>query len=496
MTKLNKFPSLLLALCIGIGGNAYAGVPINSVNFPDAVLRNYVYSHFDANADSALSDEEIAAADSINLYKSHCYSLKGIEWLTALKHLNCSVSGLTEVDVSHNAELRYLNVYSTYVSKLNLSHNAKLEKLVCSYAALDSLDVSACVNLVELNCQLNKISKLDVSHCPELSVLNCATNALTTLDVSKNSKLRELYVFDNQLTSLSLDSNTKLVSLNCTGNKLDSLDVSRNTRITSLYCSENNLHWLDVSKNKRLSLLMCASNDLTKLDVSNNVYLSGIDCSHNAIADFDVSKSVDVVSINCSYNKLRSLDVSHNAEYLGTLKCDGNQLTSLDLSHNKKLATLSASENARTIAVERLVKSPGDTIAFVPVDSLPAILGGGFDFARLNQESMTGGSIVTHNDGRKILMFSADELKYDYNTGCTSSSGASSVTFTLRASAGGTPPSSIVEVAGDGKQLQSTAYYNIDGAFVGNTRPTECGVYVQVSKYVNGSIRSTKVLIK
>ena len=497
MTKLNVFPSLLLALCImGIGGNAEASVPINSVNFPDAVLRNYVSTHFDANADNELSDAEIAVADSINLYKSHCSSLKGIEWLTALKHLNCSVNGLTEVDVSHNAELRYLNVYSTYVSKLNLSGNAKLEKLVCSYAALDSLDVSACVNLVELNCQLNKISKLDVSHCPELSVLNCATNSLKALDVSKNAKLRELYVFDNKLTALGIDSNAKLVLLNCTGNKLDSLDVSHNSRLTSLYCSENNLRKLDVSKNRRLSLLMCASNELTQLDVSGCAYLSAIDCSHNDIADLDVSQNADVVSINCSYNMLRSLDVSHNIDYLSTLKCDGNQLASLDLSHNKKLATLSASENARSIPVSRWVKSPGDTIAFVPVDSLSAILGGGFDFAKLNQTSITGGNIATHADGRKILAFSGSELKYDYSTGCTSSSGASTVTFTLRADGGGTPSSGIDEVADAGKQLLSLAYYSIGGTFAGYVRPTSSGVYVQVCRYADGSARSTKVLIK
>ena len=87
-------------------------------------------------------------------------------------------------------------------------------------------------------------------------------------------------------------------------------------------------------------------------------------------------------------------------------------------------------------------------------------------------------------------------MNYDYDTGGISSRGASSVTFTLRAIAGVTPPSSIISVADEGKQLQSTAYYGIDGVFVGNTRPTEGGVYVQVSKYANGSVKSTKVLVE
>ena len=76
----------------------------------------------------------------------------------------------------------------------------------------------------------------------------------------------------------------------------------------------------------------------------------------------------------------------------------------------------------------------------VPVDSLHAILGGGFDFTRLNQAGITGGCVASHGDGRKILVFCA--------------------------------------------------------VFVGNTRPTEGGVYVQVSKYANGSVKSTKVLVK
>lgn len=485
---------LLFTLLLGMAFCADAGVAVSKANFPNEIFRAYVLQHFDVNGDSVLSDAEVAAADSIYLYKSRCSSLKGIEHLTALKYLNCSVNGLTEIDVSHNTALTYLNIYSTYIKKLDLSANVNLEKLVCSYAALDSLDVTPCTKLVELNCQLNNISELDVSKCPELTLLNCATNALTSINLGKNAKLRELYVFDNRLTALDVSANPKLVTINCTGNKLTALDLGSNTRLTMLYCGENQLQHINLLGCKRLTSLYCSKNALHDIDVTGNVYLSALDCSSNGLESLDVSKNEDITSLNCSGNKLATLDVSHNVTYLSTLKCDSNRLASLDLSSNRKLSSLSANGNVRSVKADYYLNASGDSVAFLPVDSLPSILGGSFDFSRVDVSSLSGGVVTTHADGRKILAFdkSSSAVSYAYSTGCTTNDKVQSATFTLKLNDDGSS-AGVAAISYD-RQVQSVSYYGPSGVCYGSRRPANGGVVIKVTTYSDGTRSASKVV--
>ncbi len=485
---------LLFTLLQAIAFCSEAGVAVSKANFPNEIFRTYVLQHFDVDGDSVLSDAEVAAADSIYLYKSHCSSLKGIEHLTALKYINCSVNGLTEIDVSHNTALTYLNIYSTYVKKLDLSANVNLEKLVCSYAALDSLDVTHCAKLVELNCQLNSISELDVSKCPELTVLNCATNALTSIDLSKNAKLREFYAFDNRLTALDVSANSKLVTINCTGNKLTSLDLGSNTRLTTLYCGENQLQNINLLKCKRLTLLYCSKNALPGIDVTGNVYLSALDCSNNELESLDVSKNTDITLLNCSGNKIANLDVSNNVTYLATLKCDSNRLACLDLSGNRKLTALSANGNVRSVKAAYYLNADGDSVAFLPVDSLQSILGEAFDFSRVDVSSLSGGVVTTHADGRRILAFnkSSSAVSYAYSTGGTANDKVKSVTFTLKLSDDGS--SAGVDAIGYARQVQSVCYYGLSGICYGSHRPSSGCVVIKVTTYTDGTHSASKVV--
>ncbi len=493
MNKCKKL-ILLFTLLLGIAFCSDAGVAVSKADFPSDIFRAYVLQHFDVDGDSVLSDAEVAAADSIYLYKSRCSSLKGIEHLTALKYLNCSVNGLTEIDVSHNTALTYLNIYSTYIKKLDLSANINLEKLVCSYAALDSLDVTHCTKLVELNCQLNNISELDVSKCPDLTLLNCATNALTSIDLGKNAKLRELYLFDNRLTALDVSANPKLVTINCTGNKLTSLDLGSNTRLTMLYCGENQLQHINLLSCKRLTSLYCSKNVLHDIDVTGNVYLSTFDCSSNELGSLDVSQNEDLTLLNCSGNNLATLDVSKNVTYLSTLKCDSNRLASLDLSNNRKLTTLSANGNARSVKVDYYLNASGDSVAFLTVDSLSSILGGSFDFSRVDVSSLSGGAVTTHADGRKILAFNkqSSAVSYAYSTGCTTNDKVKYATFTLKLSNDGSL-ASVVAIGCD-RQVQSVCYYGLSGICYGSRRPSNGRVVIKVTTYSDGTRSASRVV--
>lgn len=73
-------------------------------------------------------------------------------------------------------------------------------------------------DLEELQCSYTGLTALDVTHNTKLVKLICSNNKLTTLDLSKNTLLERLFCDGNQLTSLDLSNNTKLNYLECSGN--------------------------------------------------------------------------------------------------------------------------------------------------------------------------------------------------------------------------------------------------------------------------------------
>ena len=274
---------------------------INETNFPDEEFRNWVLAQ-DYGKDGYLTDDEIAAVKTINVYNRNIASLKGIEFFTALIILNCYNNQLTTLDVSKNTELTYL---------------------YCEYNNLTTLDVSKNTALEYLHCYNNQLTTLDVSKNTALKELYCYNNQLTTLDVSKNTALIKLYCYNNQLTTLDVSENTALTNLDCGINKLTTLDVSKYTALTNLACSNNQLTTLDVSKNTALIYLYCSGNQLTTLDVSKNTALRRLDCYYNNLTTLDVSKNTALKYLHCYSNNLTTLDVSKNTA-LRRLECYNN----------------------------------------------------------------------------------------------------------------------------------------------------------------------------
>ncbi len=193
-------------------------IEINDENFPDEVFRNYVKENNDINQNGLLSATEISSVETIYVSKKSISDLKGIEYFTALRFLNCFDNNLTSLDVSNNTALTVLYCYE------------------------------------------NQLTSLDLSNNTALTVLYCYENQLTSLDLSNNTALTDLYCYENQLTSLDLSKNTALEDLYCQNNNLTSLYVSNNTVLTDLYCENNQLTSLDVSKNTALEDLYCYNN--------------------------------------------------------------------------------------------------------------------------------------------------------------------------------------------------------------------------------------------
>ena len=182
-------------------GDTASVILINETNFPDPLFRKYVQENFDMDRDGILSQSEADAVTRIEVNKDKdtpdsekISSLKGIEYFSELKDLDCRWNQLTRLDLSKNAKLRWLDCQDNQLTRLDLSKNAKLRYL---------------------NCGGNQLTNLDLSENTELEYLWCYDNQLTTLDVSKNTELEILWCYDNQLTTLDVSKNTKLDSLVC-----------------------------------------------------------------------------------------------------------------------------------------------------------------------------------------------------------------------------------------------------------------------------------------
>lgn len=172
MEKLMRFLcstifSIIVALGIPQMARA-AEVAINETNFPDAIFRDYVTSEFDKDSNGKLSEEEIARVMYITVNKKGIKNLKGIEYFTALKDLDCDNNQLTDLDVSKNITLRYLGCENNNLIELDLKKNT---------------------NLNHLNARFNNLRKLNVTENDALRILNLANNDLTELNLSNNMML-------------------------------------------------------------------------------------------------------------------------------------------------------------------------------------------------------------------------------------------------------------------------------------------------------------------
>ena len=195
------------------------GIAINETNFPDENFRNYLLNT-SYGYDEVLTNLEASMVNTIIVSKKNIQSLKGIEYFTELKELNCGYNQIETLDLSKNTKVSILECYDNGMTSLNVSSCEQMTRLECMENELTSLDVSNMPMLVELYCGENLLTSLDVSNCSKLEDLECYTNKLTSIDVSKNTKLERLECEDNQLSSLDVSNNPALRNLRIHKNQI------------------------------------------------------------------------------------------------------------------------------------------------------------------------------------------------------------------------------------------------------------------------------------
>ncbi|MFN8274364.1 MAG: leucine-rich repeat domain-containing protein [Flavobacteriaceae bacterium] len=228
------------------------------VNIPDAnfkakllgssainsVAKNALGQTFaiDANADGEIQVSEAEAVYSLWIYMANVVDLTGVRSFVNLTRLECSINGITALDLTGLNNLKYLDCSENELTTINgIGLTAALEFLVC---------------------RENNIATIDVSEFPNLKTLNCPYNQLTTLDVHGLVNLQYFYCYNNQLTSLNMSGLDSLINLECSNNQLTTIDVSAMHNLTTLSCYNNQLTTMSVKNGVANIAVSFANNPL------------------------------------------------------------------------------------------------------------------------------------------------------------------------------------------------------------------------------------------
>ena len=308
---------------------------LNSENFPDENFRKYLNGRYPKNYIGGAA--ELKNLTSINTGARGIKSIKGVEYFTSLKVLDCSSNEITELDLSKNKKLEKIYCRNNKLTSLKLPENTLLGVLDCSNNQLTSLTLPENNSLKNLDCSNNQLPSLDVSGNTGLQELDCSNNQLTALDVKKNVNLLELRYNDNNFTKpVNLEHNKKLKFVDYSGHKFGRI-VDANPNIIGIYCRDNDLkdvvdfksygvvRRIDISNNKGVTNINAKSNALEELKINN------CDIDNNNFENWKLGEYEKLYDLYCEGNNLAGkLDLS-NLNSLFKLYCSNNQLTNVEV---------------------------------------------------------------------------------------------------------------------------------------------------------------------
>ncbi len=210
---------------------------------------------------------DIAAVIELDLNETGITDLTGIQDFSSLEKLEATYTFLSVLDLSSNTNLKYLD--------LNFSSD------------LYQLDVTANANLEFLNCSNSGITEIDLSQNTSLEILYIGNpnydvgifNDLTELDLTNNLALKELYCpYLYTLNTLDLSQNVNLEVLDVVYCNLTALNLSNNLAVRSLWLGElnaivggisNNFQTLDLSSLINLSSISLDNTNISELNLQN-----------------------------------------------------------------------------------------------------------------------------------------------------------------------------------------------------------------------------------
>lgn len=165
---------------------------------------------------------DVANITELDISEKEIKDLHGIEYFTGLESFICYFNDFSEMNLSHNVNLKYLDFsYNTDIKTVDLSNNSALETVECNNTNVESLNIANNTNLKKLVCYNSLISELNLKNSTQLEVLDAWGLNLTNLDVSMNTNLKYLDCSWNKLTALDVSNNSQLELLMCNQNYMD-----------------------------------------------------------------------------------------------------------------------------------------------------------------------------------------------------------------------------------------------------------------------------------
>ena len=327
-------------------------ITIDGRYFPDPAFRDWV-DNVDSTNDKILSWRELQTVEYIDVSGLGIRNLRGIQYFSRLKGLDCHDNLLVSIDLDGVSLLQTLN---------------------CSDNQLESLSVGDLTDLRILDCSGNNLTHLDVGNLHELRSLDCSRNYLFCLDLSGNPNLRALNTEDNRTeVTVGADSAFELSSLH-------GFDVSRASGWTGGTVSGNVLTFnqdeasykyrtgypgWEVLSEVRFYLQTELPDPEPGPEPTSEIALDEAHFPDDIFREY-LSNHADL-SQNGSLSEqeiavLTVLDVSgmgirwlKGIEYLTAIRsldCSGNELVSLDLSKNTNLQTLNVVGNRRDVVID------------------------------------------------------------------------------------------------------------------------------------------------
>ena len=109
---------------------------------------------------NTINYNDIKDITSINCEFSNINDLSGIEYFTALEHLDCSFNQIDYLDISKNIKLSELHIVRNEIEEIDLSNNTFLRLFSANHNSLYNLDISKNINLKTLFCSNNFLESI------------------------------------------------------------------------------------------------------------------------------------------------------------------------------------------------------------------------------------------------------------------------------------------------------------------------------------------------
>ena len=132
----------------------------------------------DSNGDGQITVNEAKAVRGLEISECRITNMEEIKYFTSIEYLGCYFNQIRNLTLDNHPNLVYLACGDNEGD-----------------IPFTTLNVSGCPALVELLCEGGNLTNLDLSHNVELRGLTCNDNDITSLDLSKNHKLQSFYPF-------------------------------------------------------------------------------------------------------------------------------------------------------------------------------------------------------------------------------------------------------------------------------------------------------------